>query len=373
MAGKLLTPITVGALDLPNRVVMAPMTRGRATRPQLLANADIADYYSQRASAGLIITEGVTLSKGGRGWIGVPEIYTAEHVESWKPVTQKVHEAGGRIFCQLWHTGRASHSSFRPDDKDPRPVAPSAIRVEGHHLSHTPKGKVEYETPRALETEEIPQIVEEFKNAAQCARDAGFDGVEIHGANGYLLDTFLQASTNTRTDAYGGSIENRFRIVKEVVEAVTSVLPASRVGLRLSPNGTYNGMGTPDFRESFLEYAKMLSKYGLAYLHVMVGLGFGFHELGEPMKASEFKAVFDGPVIANVGYTMESAEEEISSGGADLVAFGRPFITNPDLVERFKTGAKLASWEEAYPLFYSPVEENLGAKGYSDWPTMEAK
>jgi N-ethylmaleimide reductase len=221
--------------------------------------------------------------------------------------------------------------------------------------------------PRALDTSEIPRIVADYRRAAERAREAGFDGVEIHAANGYLIDEFLQSKTNHRTDAYGGSIENRYRFLKEVVEGVTSVWPAGQVGVHLAPNGTYNDMGSPDFREQFTYVAGQLDRFGLAYLHVVDGLAFGFHNLGEPMTLAAFRRVFHGPLIGNCGYTKETAEQAIAQGHADLISFGRPFISNPDLVERFKNGWPLA---ELAPMsdWYSPT----GAKGYSDFPTYHA-
>jgi 2,4-dienoyl-CoA reductase-like NADH-dependent reductase (Old Yellow Enzyme family) len=279
--------------------------------------------------------------------------------EGWKLTTHAVHKRGGVIFLQLWHMGRASHSSFHAGKPA---VAPSAIKINEGEI-HTPTGKQPYEVPRALATDEIPRVVEDYRRAAERAKKAGFDGVELHGANGYLIDEFLQSKTNHRTDAYGGSVENRYRFLKEVVEAVTSVWPAHRVGVHLSPNGSFNDMGSPDFREQFTCVAGQLDQFGLAYLHVVDGLAFGFHNLGEPMTLAEFRKVFHGPLIGNCGYTKETAEKAITSGVADLISFGRPFISNPDLVERFRNGWPLA---ETAPMsdWYSPT----GAKGYTDFP-----
>jgi 2,4-dienoyl-CoA reductase-like NADH-dependent reductase (Old Yellow Enzyme family) len=277
----------------------------------------------------------------------------------WARLVQQVHTAGGRIFLQLWHCGRASHSSFHGG----RPaVAPSAIKLNGDYI-HTPQGKRPYETPRALDTDEIPGVVHEYRLAARRARMAGFDGVEIHAANGYLIDTFLQSKTNHRTDAYGGSIENRFRFLREVVEATAQEWPAQRIAVRLSPNGVFNDMGSPDYREQFLYAAEQLDRHGLAYLHVMDGLGFGFHGLGEPLTLADFRTVFRGPLMGNCGYDETTAAAAITSRGADLIAFGRPFISNPDLVERLRNGWPLA---EPAPMsaWYSPT----GAQGYTDFP-----
>lgn len=359
---QLFTPFDLRGLQLPNRIVMAPMTRGRAGKDRV-PNDVMADYYSQRASAGLILTEATTISEQANGWNESAGMYTDEMQEGWKMVVDRVHQAGGRIFLQLWHTGRASHSDFHGGDPA---VAPSAIAINGDHI-RTPEGKKPYETPRALETDEIPGIVEDYATATKRARDAGFDGVEVHSANGYLLDTFLQSKTNHRTDQYGGSIENRFRMVREVVEAVSKAWLPSKVGVRLSPNGSFNDMGSPDYREQFSYVAEQLDSYGLAYLHVMDGLGFGFHDLGEPMTLGEFRKLFTGPLMGNCGYEKKDAELRIASGEADLISFGRPYISNPDLVERFQNGWPLAPIAEM-DVWYSPT----GAKGYSDFPTYEA-
>lgn len=357
MSSPLLTPFQMRDLSLKNRVVLAPMTRSRAGRERM-PNSMMAEYYGQRSSAGLLLTEATTISEEANGWIDAPGIYTHAMTEAWKPIVAAVHAKKSHLFMQLWHMGRASHSSFH----DGKPsVAPSAIRINEEYI-HTPNGKQPHEVPRALETSEIPRVVEDFRRAAERARLAGFDGVEIHGANGYLIDEFLQAKTNHRTDAYGGSVEKRYQFLKEVVEAILTVWPASRVGVRISPNGVFNDMGSADYREQFLYVAKQLDSYGLAYLHVMDGLAFGFHQLGEPMTLSDFRAVFTGPLIGNCGYTQETAEAAVASGSADLIAFGRPFISNPDLVERFQHGWPLAE-PAAIADWYSPI----GAKGYTDF------
>lgn len=348
-------------LTLKNRVVMAPMTRARAGEDRL-ANALMAEYYAQRASAGLIITEATVISEQGIGWPNTPGIFTEEQALSWRLVVDALHDKGTPVFMQFWHCGRASHSSFHQGDL---PVAPSAIKLQGDMI-HTPTGKYAYETPRALETEEISGIVQDYRRAAKFAKDAGFDGVEIHSANGYLLDEFLQSKTNHRTDCYGGSLENRMRFLCEVVDAVLEVYPARRVGVRFSPNGSFNDMGSPDYRETFLYAAAQLNPYGLAYLHVMDGLAFGFHGLGEPMVLDEFRQVFTGPLMGNCGHTHESAESLIKNGSADLMAFGRPFISNPDLVERFSHGWPLNPSEDMSDWY------SFGPKGYADYPFYHA-
>jgi N-ethylmaleimide reductase len=355
----LLSPINMSGLKLANRVVMAPLTRSRAGEERM-PNALMQEYYEQRASAGLIISEATTISLQANGWLHTPGIYTDAQTEAWKKIVDAVHKKGGHFFLQLWHTGRAGHSSFQAHGE--LPVAPSAIR-SGYEPVHTPIGKQPLETPRALETDEIPGIVEDYRKAAQRAKDAGFDGVEIHGANGYLIDTFLQSKTNHRTDRYGGSLENRYRFLKEIVQAVSIVWTSERVGVKLDANTSYNDMGSPDFRETFLFVAAELAKENLAYLQVVPGVVFGFHNLGEPMHIDEFRQVYPGILMANGGYDKEKAEQVIESRDADLVAFGRPFISNPDLVLRFKNGWPLA--EDASPKVWSSFE----AEGYTTFPS----
>ncbi|MDF5726772.1 MAG: alkene reductase [Rhizonema sp. PD38] len=355
----LLSPFDLRGLKLKNRVVMAPMTRSRAGSERI-PNALMAEYYAQRATVGLIITEGTAMSTQALGWQHTPGIYTLEQVQAWKQVVDTVHAQGTPIFLQLWHCGRASHSSYHENSQ--LSVAPSAIKLNEEYI-HTDTSKQLNETPRALETNEVPLVVEDYRQAALRAKEAGFDGVEIHGANGYLIDEFLQSKTNHRTDQYGGSLENRYRFLKEIVEAITTVLPANRVGVRLSPNGNYNDMGSPDFRETFSYVAKQLDAFGLAYLHLLDGLAFGFHELGEPMTLANFREVFTGPLIGNCGYTQETALSAIKDGSADLIAFGRPLISNPDLVERFANGWALNPPPEM-DIWYSFDKE-----GYTDFPT----
>lgn len=359
---QLSTPFDMHGLTLANRVVMAPLTRARSGVSRI-PNALMAEYYAQRASAGLIITEATSISPQANGWNQSPGIYTDEMVEGWKPVVNAIHAKGGHVFLQLWHTGRASHSDFHNGEL---PVAPSAIAIAEDGI-YTPDGeKKTYEVPRALETEEIPRIVDDYRRAAERAKVAGFDGVEIHSANGYLLDQFLQSKTNQRTDAYGGSVENRYRFLGEVVEAVMGVFPSGRVAVRIAPNGAFNDMGSPDFREQFSYVARQLDEVGLAYLHVMDGLGFGFHEFGEPMTLREFRANFRGPLMGNVGYTQETAEAAIANGDADLIAFGRPFISNPDLADRFANGWPLAEPAEMSDWY------SFDEKGYADFPAYAA-
>ena len=358
MTSVLFQPFGLHDLTLPNRIVLAPMTRARAGNARL-PNRVMAEYYSQRSSAGLLVTEATSISEEAEGWSESPGIYTDAMTEGWKHTTKAVHEQGGVIFLQLWHTGRASHSSFHGGKPA---VAPSAIKSNEPEI-HTPSGKQPPEVPRALETSEIPRVVEDYRRAAERARQAGFDGVELHAANGYLIDQFLQSKTNHRTDGYGGSVEKRYRFLKEVIEAVTSVWPAHRVGVHLAPNSPFNDMGSPDFREQFTFVAGQLDRVGLAYLHVVDGLAFGTHNLGEPLTLAEFRKVFHGPLIGNCGYTQETAEKAIAEGHADLISFGRPFISNPDLVERFRNG-----WPLAEPAPMADWSAPTGAKGYTDFP-----
>jgi N-ethylmaleimide reductase len=361
MSPALFSPFHLQGLSLKNRIVMAPMTRARAG-VERIPNKMMAEYYAQRTAAGLIITEATTISKQANGWQNSPGIYTDEQTEAWKRIVEAVHAKGTPIFLQLWHCGRASHSSFQENGQ--LPVAPSAIKIDGDDI-HTPIGKQPRETPRALETEEVPLVVEDYRQASERALAAGFDGVEIHAANGYLIDAFVQSKSNHRTDRYAGSIENRYRFLKEIVESISTVWASNRIGVRLSPNGNYNGMGSPDYRESFLYVAQQLNQYGLAYLHLLDGLAFGFHELGEPMTLAEFRKVFTGPLMGNCGYTQETAEAVIREGNADLIAFGRPFISNPDLVERFAN-----NWSLNPPADMN-VWYSFDREGYTDFPAYQ--
>lgn len=371
---NLLSPLQLGSLTIPNRVMMAPMTRGRAG-PSYTANSLMAEYYAQRASAGIIVTEGVQTSLQARGWFQASDIYKPEHAKGWKLVTDAVHAKGGRIFCQLWHTGRTSHSNFREGMEgieDPRSVAPSPLKrasASGNQYYTNAPGAVDIETPRELTTEEVKALKGEFENAARMAMEAGFDGVELHCANGYLLDEFLQSCSNKRTDEYGGSMEARFKVVEEVLEGLIGVFGGEGVGVRLSPNGVFNGMGSDDYRESFLYYAKRLGEMGIGYLHVMIGLGFGFHEKGEPMTMKEFREVFSGVLVANVGYDADSGEKEIADGNADMIAYGRPYISTPDLVERLEKGVE---WnpEASKETYYSSADNVMTTEGYTDYPSV---
>jgi N-ethylmaleimide reductase len=353
---KLFEPLKLGDLELKNRIVLAPMTRGRAGAERV-PNELMAEYYFQRASAGLLITEATVVSPQGNGWIGSPGIYTDKMVEGWRLVTQKVRPTGTPIFLQLWHCGRASHSDFHDGAL---PVSASAVKLNGDQI-HTPLGKKDYETPRALSVDEIEATVDDYRTAASNAKAAGFSGIEVHSANGYLINQFLDSKTNLRTDNYGGSLENKYRFLKEVMAAVMEIWPADRVGVRLSPNGVFNDMGSPDYRETFLYTIKELNRLNLGYVHIMDGLAFGFHEQGEPMTLAEFRDDYNGIIMGNCGYTKKTAEKRLEAGHADLAAFGRPFITNPDLPERLKNNWPLAPAEDM-SLWYTP-----GAEGYIDY------
>ncbi len=353
---NLFQPFTLGNLHLKNRIAMSPMTRGRAGIERV-ANDLMAEYYFQRSGAGLIITEATVISKQGIGWIDSPGIYNHAMVEGWRKVTERIKPTNTPIFLQLWHCGRASHSDFFDGEL---PVSASAVRLNGDQI-HTPLGKKPYETPRPLSIDEIKSTVEDYRKAAQNAKDAGFSGVEVHGANGYLINQFLDASTNLRDDQYGGSIANRFRFFKEVMEAVLTVWESDQVGAHISPNGVFNDMGCEDFREIYLCAAEELNKLELGYLHIVDGLAFGFHEQGEPMTLAEFRPIFKNVIIGNCGYTCKDAEQRLAQGHADLIAFGRPFITNPDLPERFKNDWPLNPAEDM-SLWYTP-----GSAGYTDY------
>jgi N-ethylmaleimide reductase len=354
---SLFDPFSIGDLKLKNRIAMAPMTRGRAGDTRV-PNDLMAEHYFQRSSAGLLITEATVISTQGIGWIGSPGIYTGEMVEGWQKVTRRVNPTGSQIFLQLWHCGRASHSDFHNGEL---PLSASAVRLNGDQI-RTPLGKKDYETPRPMTIEEIQSTVGDYRQAAVHAKEAGFAGVEVHSANGYLLNQFLDSKTNLRDDRYGGSLENRLRFLQEVLAAIFEVWPSQRVGVRLSPNGVFNDMGSEDFRETYLYAIKALSKLNLAYVHIMDGLAFGFHEKGEPMSLAEFREHYDGTIIGNCGYTKEDAEQRLAAGDIDIAAFGRPFISNPDLVERLQNGWPLAPYDDM-SLWYTP-----GGEGYTDYP-----
>ena len=358
----LFQPLDWAGQTLKNRMVLAPLTRGRAG-PDRVPNKIIGDHYVQRASAGLIITEATSISEEGNGWVNSPGIYTEAMVEGWRSVVSRVHNAGGKMILQLWHTGRASHSDFHNGEL---PLSASAIKIEGDEI-HTPKGKKEYEVPRAMTVADIKRTVADYKKAAINAKAAGFDGIEVHAANGYLINQFLDSRSNQRNDNYGGSLENRYRFLSEVMDAVLSVWPSEQVGVRLSPNGVFNDMGADDYRETFTFVALQLNTLKIGYLHIMDGLAFGFHERGEPMTLAEFRALFEGILIGNCGYTKEDAEKRISAGDGDMIAFGRPWITNPDLPLRLANNYPLTEFDDPSNWYGNSVE------GYNDFTTYDEK
>jgi len=356
---NLLSPVRLGRLELKNRMAMAPMTRSRALVDGNVPNPLAVTYYAQRASAGLLITEATQVSPQGVGYIRTPGIHSLEQVAGWRKVTDAVHAAGGVIFAQLWHVGRVSH----PDFHDGRlPVAPSAIGFEGEVF--TSQGRKRVVTPRALETEEIPGLVEQFRRAAENAREAGFDGVELHGSNGYLLDQFLRDGSNQRTDAYGGSLENRARFPLEVARAVVDIWGAERVGYRLSPQPfPYAGMTDSNPAETFTYMASELNRLGLGYLHVTEAVSGKGAPSPEQRITPLLRKAFRGALIVNGGYDARAGEVAIARGEADLVAYGVPFLANPDLPERFQREAPLNAPDAA--TFFTGEE-----KGYTDYPAL---
>jgi N-ethylmaleimide reductase len=356
----LFTSFALGSLKLPNRFVMSPLTRGRA-QPDGTPVELMAQYYVQRASAGLIVTEATAISRQGAGWLGAPGIYTDAHVAGWKSVTDAVHKAGSRIFLQLWHTGRVSHPDFLEGEP---PVAPSAIAAKG--TTKTPKGKRDYVTPRELKLPEIAATIADYGAATKRAKAAGFDGVELHGANGYLVDQFLRDVSNRRTDAYGGSIANRVRFLDEAIAAIVAAWSPDRVGVHLSPVGTYNDMKDSSPRELFVAAAEALARRKIAYLHVVEGLPGTFMHVDHPERISPFmRKAFRGAFIVNGGYDAKAANAAIQSGETDLVSFGTAFLANPDFPERVRRGAPLNAPDPS--TFYTP-----GAKGYVDYPALNA-
>ena len=358
-SNQLFSEYQLGPNRLKNRVVMAPMTRNRAGAGNVPTPL-MATYYRQRATGGLLLTEATQVTPEGQGYPSTPGIHSQEQVEGWKTVTRAVHEAGGKIFLQLWHVGRISHSLYQPNRA--LPVAPSAIAPAGQVYT-VQEGMKPFETPRALELSEIPSVVEKFRQGAKNALEAGFDGVEVHGANGYLLDQFLQSGTNRRTDAYGGPVENRARLLLEVTNAVIGVWGKDRVGVRLSPNGAFNDMSDANPRETFSYAIRELDKLGVVYIHLREGTPADAKHGRQPVPISEFRPLFRGTFMINDGYTREKAEAVLSSGIAQLVAFGVPFLANPDLPHRLANGAPLNPPDMS--TFYGGTE-----KGYTDYPAL---
>ncbi|HEV7123578.1 MAG TPA: alkene reductase [Rhodanobacter sp.] len=355
---SLYDPTRIGAIDMANRIVMAPLTRSRAAEG-LVPSPMAAKYYGQRATAGLIVTEATQVSVTAQGYISTPGLYTPAQVAGWKQVTDEVHRRGGRIVVQLWHVGRVSHTSLLPPGE--MPVAPSAIRAQTKTFA--PEGYVEVSEPRALALAEIPGVVEDFRHAARCAIEAGFDGVEVHGANGYLIDQFLRDGSNKRTDAYGGSIENRTRLLAEVTEAVAGAVGADRVGVRLAPVTPANDMHDSNPQALFERAVERLDGLGIAYVHVIEGATGGPRD-DLPFDYAALKAKFRGAWIVNNGYDREMAEAAVREGRADAVAFGMAYIANPDLVRRLREHAPLnqANHDTLY---------GGGAEGYIDYPALK--
>lgn len=359
MALDLFSPLKLGAIALKNRVVMAPLTRNRAGEGGVPQAINVT-YYEQRATAGLIITEATPISPMAHGYPALPGIYTDAQIAGWKEVTDAVHAQGGKIIIQLWHVGRISHPSLLPNQS--QPVAPSAIKPAGQAFTY--QGLQDYVTPRALELDELPTIVQDYVHATRCAIAAGFDGVEVHAANGYLLDQFLRDGSNQREDAYGGSLENRARLLLEVVQAVVDTIGADKVGVRISPVNPFNDMKDSQPQQTFNYVAQALNQFDLAYLHAVEG---GIHGGGEsePFDFEALRKLFNNGYIANLGYDKERGNAVVASGHADAVAFGVPFIANPDLVARYEKDAPLNEADSSS--FYGGTD-----KGYTDYPFLTA-
>lgn len=359
MSATLFDPIQLGAIEAPNRIIMAPLTRGRAG-PGFVPNELAREYYRQRASSGLIISEATGISQEGLGWPSAPGLWTDAQVEGWKPVTEAVHEAGGRIVAQLWHMGRLVHSVF--NDGKP-PVSASATVGEGR--AHTPVGRRDLEVARPLELNEIPRVIADYVHAAANAKKAGFDGVQLHGANGYLIDQFLRDNSNLRDDDYGGSVQNRIRLLREVTAALIGVWGKGRVSVRLSPNGATQGVDDSAPETLFPAAAAALDELGIGFLELREpGPEGTFGKTDVPKQSPAIRQAFKGPLILNSDFDVTLAEEALASGLADAIAFGRPFIGNPDLVERIRAGAE---WSADNPqTWYS-----AGPEGYTDYPALQ--
>jgi len=358
----LFEPVQFGSISLQNRIIMAPLTRGRAGITRV-PNDMMAEYYAQRTSAGLIIAEATAVNSQGYGWHGAPAIYTDEQEAGWKKVTQAVHDKGGKIVLQLWHMGRVSHPDFH--DGGALPVAPSAIMAEG--LANTPEGRKPYVTPRAMNADELMITRDDYVRAAKRAINAGFDGVEIHMANGYLLDQFIRDGSNQREDEYGGSLENRLRFPLEVAKAIIDTIGGDKTSIRISPTNPFNSMNDSDPIKTFTTLAEALNPFGLAYLHTMEPVKDGPRfKCAEHRVTPHIREVFKGNLIANGSFDFELGTQALMDGDADAIAYGVPFLANPDLVERFKSGAGLNTPDQ--DTFYFG-----GAEGYTDYPFMKDK
>ena len=361
MHESLFQPIRLGAIEAPNRILMAPLTRGRAEAGSV-PGAMMVEYYRQRASAGLIISEATGISREGLGWPAAPGIWTAEQTDGWKPVTEAVHQAGGRIVLQMWHMGRIVHPDFL--DGAP-PVSASATTAPDH--AHTPTGRKPYEQARAATLDDIARIVDDYGAAAANAKTAGFDGVQLHGANGYLVDQFLRRSTNLREDAYGGSAENRTRFMREVLERLIEVWGKDRVSIRLSPNGETQGCDDPDPAETFDAAARVCEELGLSFVELrQPGPEGTFGRTDVPMQDALIRKTYTGPLVLNSDYTAQQADADVDAGRCDAVSFGRPFISNPDLPWRIATGTPWAPNVNVPQSWYLP-----GPAGYIDYPALQ--
>jgi N-ethylmaleimide reductase len=355
---KLFTPLRLGSdLELKNRIVFGPATRARINPVSHAPSEMTAIYYEQRAGAGLIISEGCAISEQGFGWYGSPGLHTDEQAAGWKEVVDRIHQQGSKIFVQLWHMGRQSHPSFHTNNEV---VSASATLYEGGSTRSVDGERTGFERARALTINEIPGVVEQYRRCAELAKQVGFDGAEVHAGSGYLIDQFLQSCTNERTDRYGGSFENRYRFLLEVIEAVKTVFPADHIGVRVSPSSKYGGMGSVDNTELFTYVFQRLSEHGLGYLAILDGFGFGYSDKSRVMTALDAKMHFKGVVMANCSYTRDTAEGVVHSGAADLVSFVRGFMSNPDLVERFRHDWPLND-ELAYEFYWDPAK---GKEGY---------
>jgi N-ethylmaleimide reductase len=358
----LFDPITLGAIEAPNRMLMAPLTRCRSTMEHV-PTPIMGEYYAQRAGAGLIISEATGISQQGLGTPFAPGIWNEAQTEAWKPVIEQVHQAGGRIICQLWHMGRIVHSDFLNGEK---PVSASATTAPGSVRTYA--GKRDYVEARPLEISEIPGLLDDYQNAAENAKKAGFDGVQLHAANGYLIDQFIRSGTNLRTDEYGGSAENRVRLLGEVTQRLVDVWGGDRVSVRLSPNGDSQGADDATPVETFTTAAKLLDSIGIAFLELREPPAHGtYGNTDVPAVSPDIRPVFKGPLVLNSDYFYENATAALAENKADAISFGRTFMTNPDLPERFRSGTELN------PIDFTPTWYSQGEEGYTDYPTMEEK
>ncbi|MFY7838500.1 MAG: alkene reductase [Novosphingobium sp.] len=360
MHDPLFQPVRLGAIEAPNRIIMAPLTRGRATADGV-PTPSMVEYYRQRASAGLIITEATGISREGLGWPSAPGIWSDEQTEAWKPIVQAVHQAGGRIIMQLWHMGRIVHPYFLGGEP---PVSASATTAPGH--AHTPEGTKDYEAARPLRIDEMPRLVDDYGRAAENAKKAGFDGVQLHAANGYLIDQFLRDGSNLRDDDYGGSPQNRVRLMREVMERLIAIWGKERVSIRLSPNGDSQGVDDSNPAATFGEAARVLQELGASFVELrQPGPDGTFGQTDVPQQDGVIRSIYTGPLVLNSDYTPEDAAADVASGRADAISFGRPFISNPDLVDRIQQGAQINPNKGVPQTWYFP-----GEAGYTDYPTL---